>query len=100
MWKGSRENARHVWGSCLVGAREGLSRPEGSSGAELTLEPDRPRRLRFSRPRSVAPQGTVAGQYDWSQGMAHAGIDQCRGRSAGEESARETEEYLRSARAP
>src|SRR6266568_5310830 len=89
----TQRNARHVWGPCLVGAREGLSRPDGSRGEELGLEPGRPRRLGFSRPRSAAPQGTVAGQYDWSQSMAHAGIDQCRGRSAGEESACETEEY-------
>src|SRR5260370_34145443 len=33
-----------------------------------------------------------SGQYDWSKSVAHAGIDQCRGRSAGEESACETEE--------
>ena len=32
--------------------------------------------------------------------MAHTRIDQCRGRSAGEEGAREAEEYRRPARAP
>ncbi len=25
----TQRNARHIWGSCLVGAREGLSRPDG-----------------------------------------------------------------------
>src|SRR5712664_4029865 len=100
MGQGMQRNARHVWGSCLVGAREGVSRPGGSCGKELEPEPDRPRRLGFPCARSAAPQGTVAGQHDWSQGMAYAGIDQCGGRSAGEGSACETEEYRRPARAP
>src|SRR6266446_2214875 len=98
--KGMQNNARHVWGACLVGALEGVSRPGGSGGGELEPEPDGPRRVGFPDARSAAPQGTVAGQYDWSQSMAHAGIDQCRGRSAREDGAGETEEYRRPARAP
>src|SRR5258705_1724570 len=98
--EGMQSNARHVWGACLVGAREGVSRPGGSGGGELEPEPDRPRRVGFPGARSAAPQGAVAGQYDWSQSMAHAGSDQCRGRSAGEDGAGETEEYRRPARAP
>src|SRR6202158_6645199 len=94
----TQRNARHLRGSCRFGAREGVSRPSGSCGGEHELEPGRPRRLGFPCARSAAPQGTVAGQYDWSQSMAHARIDQCRGRSAGEESACETEEYGRPAR--
>jgi MarR family 2-MHQ and catechol resistance regulon transcriptional repressor len=35
----TRRNARRIRGSCLAGARENLSGPEGSSGAELKLEP-------------------------------------------------------------
>src|SRR6267142_1355470 len=96
----TQRNARHVWGSCLVGAREGVSRAGSSCGGELELEPGRSWRLGLPRARSAASQGTVAGKYDWSQSMAHAGIDQCRGRSAGEDSACETEEYRRPARAP
>src|SRR5260370_10828862 len=90
MRKGCREHARHVWGSCLVGTREGVSRPGGSCGGELEPEPDRPRRLGFPCARSAASQGTVAGQYDRPESMADAGIDQCCGRSAGEASAFET----------
>src|SRR5260370_12709404 len=96
----TQRNARHVGGSCLVGAREGISRPGGSCWEELELEPDRPRRLGFPCAGGPAPQGTVAGQYDWSESMAYAGIDQCGGRSAGGGSACETGEYRRPARAP
>jgi MarR family 2-MHQ and catechol resistance regulon transcriptional repressor len=41
----------------------------------------------FRGARSSAPPGTIAGQYNRSKSVAHAGIDQCRRRSAGEESA-------------
>jgi hypothetical protein len=56
--------------------------------------PEARRVQRRSAPSST-PQRPLAGQYDWCQTMAHAGIDQCRSRSAGEESACETEEYGR-----
>src|ERR1700681_3509372 len=42
-----QRNARHVGNSCLVGAREGLSRLGGSCAGELEPEPNRPRRLGF-----------------------------------------------------
>ena len=32
--------------------------------------------LGFSRPRSVAPQRSVAGEYHWPEGPTHARIDQ------------------------
>src|SRR5258708_33631197 len=56
-------------------------------GGEFEPEPVRPREPGVSRARSAAPQGTVAREYDWSESMAHAGVDQYRGRSTGEESA-------------
>src|SRR5713101_1517707 len=61
--EGMQRHARHVWGSCLVGAREGVSRPGGSCGGELEPEPDGPRRLGFPCARSAAPHGIVAGQH-------------------------------------
>jgi hypothetical protein len=78
MRKGCREmqdtSGVHVW---LVLVKAFHARG-GSCGGELEPEPDRPRRLVFLCARSAAPQGTAAGQYDWSQSMATAGIDQCR----------------------
>ncbi len=61
----------HVW-LVLAKAFRALS--------DHALEPERGRswRLRFPCARSAAPQGTVAGKHDWSQSMAHPGIDQCR----------------------
>jgi len=58
----------------------------------LNVSRDRSRLIRISRPRSLASQGAVAGQYDGSQGVADARIDQRRRRSARAERARETEE--------
>ena|SRR6185503_17849295 len=45
--EGVQQIARHVWGSCLVGAHKGFSRPGRSRGGEPEPEPDRPRRLGF-----------------------------------------------------
>src|SRR6266853_666444 len=58
----TQRNARHIWGPCLVGAREGLSCLGGPCRGELEPERRRPRRLRFPCARSAAPQGTVASQ--------------------------------------
>src|SRR5260370_1123775 len=74
-----QRNARRVGGSCLVGAHEGVSRLGGSCGGEPEAEPDRLGRLRFQCARSAAPQGTVAGQHDWSQSMAHAAMEAAAG---------------------
>ena len=62
-----------------------------------------PRSRRAARERGTSSAGSflwrlavgTAGQYHWPQSMAHAGIDQCRGRSAGKESACEAREYRR-----
>src|SRR5258708_30367723 len=93
--KRTQRNARHIRGSCLVGAHQGVLRPGGSCREELELERGMPRRFGFPCPRSVAPQRTPAGQHHWSQSVAHAGIDQCRGGSLGEESACETQDHRR-----
>jgi len=58
----------HVW-LVLGKAFRALAAHAGES---LKPEADRPRRLGFPCARSAAPQGTVAGQYDWTQSMAYA----------------------------
>ena len=51
---------------------------------ELEFARDRSRRFGFPSTRSTAQQRSIARQYDWSQSLAHAGINQRRGfRTAG-----------------
>src|SRR6267378_1878945 len=91
--------ARHLGSPCLARADEGLSRPEACCGKERERGPGRSRRFRFWRPRSAAPQRAAAGQYDRSQSLADAWIDQRSRRSAGAERAREADPHRRPARA-
>jgi len=66
MRTGCKEMQDTCGGTCLVGAREAVSRLGGARGGELEIELDRPRRLGVPGARSSTPPGTIAGQHNRS----------------------------------